>query len=117
MVKVSLSKRWFMVTMIPNDRQAEMMAVTGTFIMLATSITVTYSVTFNTLSSAERSCSSFITWSLRSARLSRRILEPLDLRPPVSFSSVSRICFWICSSVIAGLGPAGCLSRRPGPWR
>ena len=51
-VKVSASRRWFIVTIIPKDIHAEITCVTPTSIIVATSLTVTNSVTFNILLSA-----------------------------------------------------------------
>ena len=117
MVKVSLSKRWFIDAMMPKDIQVEITSVGDTPIMLATSSSVTNSVSLSVFSPSMRSNSSISRRSLRSARLSRRILEPLDLRPPPNFSRVSLILRSI-SSLETSLGaPAGAPRRDPNPGR
>ena len=50
MVRISLSSRWLSEAMIPKDMQVEITSVGVTFIMLDTSRSVTYSVSFRTFS-------------------------------------------------------------------
>jgi LSU ribosomal protein L14P len=49
-VRISLSSRWLSEAMIPKDMQVEITSVGVTFIMLDTSRSVTYSVSFRTFS-------------------------------------------------------------------
>ena len=121
---VSASKRWFMVTMIPSDIHADIICVELISIMVATSPTVTNSVTLRILLSASCNASTSSDFWRWESRFSRRYLAPFDLEVfPCSFSSVSRICFWISSSVGSSLATAGrcCLLPRllglrfPGP--
>ncbi len=117
MVSVSLSKRWFMEAMMPKDIQVEMTSVAETPIMFATSSRVTNSVSLRVFSPSMRSSSAISRRSVRSARLSRRILEPFDFRPPPNFSSVSLILRSI-SSLETSLGAVvGAPRRAPKPGR
>ena len=104
--------------------QAVMTCVTVTFIMVASSLTVTNSVTL----SVERSCSSRSNSSfIRSAtnsRFSLRYLAPLFLPPfAVNRARVSFICFETSSSLTSGRTTGfGALLflfllRRPSPGR
>ena len=100
---VSASKRWLMETMIPILIQVAITLVTGTSIMLARSLAVTNSVSFNTLLSISScsisSCSRF--W--KASRLSRRYLAPLLFLFPllVRRAKVSFTCFCTSSSLIS----------------
>ena len=77
--------------------------------MVATSPTVTNSVTFKILLSASCSASSFSDFSRWESLFSRRYFAPLDFVVfPWSFSKVSRICFWISSSE----GSSFCMAGR-----
>ena len=100
---VSASRRWLMETMIPILIQVPITCVTGTSIMLARSLAVTNSVSFNTLLSISScsisSCSRF--WM--ASRLSRRYLAPLLFLFPllVRRAKVSFTCFCTSSSLIS----------------
>ncbi len=104
-----------MVTITPTPINEPITSFTEASIMFASSVTVTNSVTCNTLLSSAAWISASSSLSRRSARLSRRILAPLFFLPEVSFSRVSLICFWICSSVNSCFATTGCLRPRPGP--
>ena len=98
--KVSASSLWFMVTMIPSVIQAEIISVELISIIVAISPTVTNSVTLSSLLSASTwAASSSDFWRCESL-FSRRYFAPFDLVVfPCNFSRVSRICFWISSSL------------------
>ena len=89
-----------MVTMIPSDIQVPITFVIGTSIIVATSPTVTNSVTLIVLlPSSIALCSSSERWRCVSL-LSLLYLAALDLEPlPCSLSSVSLIWFFTSSSV------------------
>ena len=103
-----------MVTMIPRDIQAEIISVVETSIIVATSLAVTNSVTLRVLLSISCiSASTSICWRCWSL-LSLRYLTPFpffDL--PLSFSSVSRTCFWTSASVGSTFGAP----KRGAPFR
>src|SRR5690554_299754 len=105
MVNVSASSLWFMVTMMPNDIHAAITCVIGTSIMVATSLTVTNSVTFIILlSSSARASSSFLRCKSRLSLLYLAALDRFCL--PCSLSSVSLIWFLTSSSVGSTFGAA-----------
>ncbi len=106
-----------MEAMIPKDMHVEITSVAETPIMFATSSRVTNSVSLRVFSPSIRSNSAISRRSVRSARLSRRILEPFDFRPPPNFSRVSLILRSI-SSLETSLGAAaGAPRRAPKPGR
>ena len=97
---VSASKRWFMVTIIPNIIQDEIISVTGTSIIVATSLTVTNSVTFKILLSSACASNSASDCSRWASLLFLRYFAPFPLEDfPCNFSRVSLTCFWISASV------------------
>ena len=73
---VSASRRWLILTMIPMDIQVPITWLTPTFIMLASSLTVTNSVSFSTLLSASASASCASIFSCTASRFSLRYLAP-----------------------------------------
>ena len=102
---VSASMRWLMLTMMPMLMQVAIIFVTGTFIIVASSLAVTNSVSLSTLlSAASFASSSSMPWRMAS-RFSRRYLAPLPIFVPdllVRRASVSRTCFATSSSLTSG---------------
>ena len=101
--RASASRRWLIDTMSPRFMQAEMTSMGETFIIVASSLTVTNSVTLR----IERSCCSrsisSLIFSRISSRFSLRYLAPLFLAPfDVRRASVSFICFETSSSLTSG---------------
>ena len=115
---VSASRRWLMDTMMPTLMQVPMTCVTGTFIMFASSLAVTNSVSFNTLLSAI-SWSSSSCWRLMAfSRFSLRYLDALVLPLLVRRANVSFTCLATSSSLTSGLANDVFLFRsRSLPWR
>ncbi len=107
---VSASMRWLMLTMMPMLMHVPIICVTGTFIIVASSLAVTNSVSFSTLLSAACcSSSSSMPWRMAS-RFSRRYLAPLPslLSFEVRRASVSRTCL-ATSSSLTSCGSTVCL--------
>ena len=73
---VSASKRWLMLTMIPTLIQVPMTLTTGTFIIVASSLTVTNSVSLSVLLSACMASFSSMMRSCTASRFSLRYLAP-----------------------------------------
>ena len=119
--RASASSRWLMDTIRPRFMQAVMTSVGETFIIVASSLTVTNSVTFSVERSiSSRSNSSFIR-SATASRLSLRYLALLLLAPlAVRRARVSFTCFDTSSSLTSGrtMGFGALflfLLRRPSP--
>ena len=90
---VSASRRWLMETMMPTLMQVPMTCATPTFIMLASSLAVTNSVSFSTLLPASSSAICSI-WRLKAcSRFSLRYLAEADFCLLVRRASVSFTCF------------------------
>ena len=118
----SASRRWLIDTIRPRFMQAVMTSVGETSIIVASSLTVTNSVTLSVeRSCTERSISSFMR-SAAASRLSRRCLAPVFLAPlAVRRAKVSLICFETSSSLTSGRMTGWLfflfLLRRPSPGR
>ena len=78
---VSASRRWLMDTMIPTLIQVPITWLTDTFIMLASSLTVTNSVSFSILLSALASARCSFSCSCTASRFSLRYLAPFLFCP------------------------------------
>ncbi len=108
MLMVSASRRWLMDAMMPILISVEMTCVTEMFIIVASSDTVTNSVSFNTLLSFFSARASASSFSCTASRFSLRYLAPflfwllLVKRANVSFT-------WRATS--SSLTSAGLLSR------
>ena len=98
---VSASRRWLMLTKMPTDMQVAIILVTGTFIMVASSLAVTNSVTCSTFCCSISCWSSSSIWACTFWRFSRLCLEVLLLPRGERRASVSRICFSISLSSIS----------------
>ena len=79
--------------------------------MVASSFTVTNSVTLIVLLSSSARSKSKASCSLRTSRLDFLCFDPLDFPLPVSLSRVSAIFFWISSAVGSALTTFGFLPR------
>ena len=73
---VSASKRWLIETIIPTDINVDITFVTGIFIIVANSDTVTNSVNFNILLSLRSALASALRRSCTASRFSLRYLAP-----------------------------------------
>ena len=115
---VSASRRWLIDTIMPTDIQVPMTLLTGTFIIVASSLTVTNSVSFSVLLSAACSCISSLRRSCTASRFSRRYFAPfLFWLLVVSLASVSFTWRATSSSLTStGLGWLRFLRLRLPPW-
>ncbi len=98
---VSASRRWLMLTKMPTDMQVAIILVTGTFIMVASSLAVTNSVTCSTFCCSISCIISSSIWACTFWRFSRLCLEVFDFPRGERRARVSRICFSISLSSIS----------------
>ena len=109
----SASRRWLIETIRPRFMQAEITSLTETSIIVASSLTVTNSVTLRIERSFCSRCISSFRRSATSSRFSLRYLAPFDLAPfEVRRASVSFTCFATSSSLTSGR-TTGFTTRAP----
>ena len=100
---VSASILWFMLTIMPMLMQVAMIWFTGTFIIAASSLAVTNSVSLSILLCEAISEAASSALSLAFSRFSRRYFAPLESFPLlVRRANVSLTCFATSSSETSG---------------
>ena len=100
---VSASSLWLIETKRPRFMHVEIISVTGTFIIIASSLAETNSVTFRIFLSCSILSSTSRCFWLTASLFSLLYLDPFDFPLVVSLASVSFICFCTSSSSTSAL--------------